>query len=174
MRLHGNELLRSLRRGEITIAPFREDRWRGSSYPLHLAEHAVRILDRIIDPREAVRVQAIHIPQTGYLMQPGDYLMGHLQEAISSDWWIPAIQWSQTLGLSPFAKATFSILNHRRFNGRVPLLAIEPAWIFPGMELATVSFIASQERALSPQSYSGRSRTNPFSEPGSRRDESGR
>ncbi|CAI2533133.1 Deoxycytidine triphosphate deaminase [Serratia ficaria] len=91
MILTGNEIHKEVRNGNIVISPFEESRITTNTYDLTLGAVLLQYTDECIDPRKPNQTKQIHIPQEGYLMKKHEFLLGHSNETLGSNRYVPII-----------------------------------------------------------------------------------
>lgn len=83
MILSANEIEAKLKAGEISITPFDTSNLKPASYMLTLG----RVLRKLkpvpeLDAREEPEVEELLIPDDGYLLQPGEHILGITAEIV--------------------------------------------------------------------------------------------
>jgi dCTP deaminase len=87
MILHSAGIRRAMARGTIVIEPFDERSLKNASYTFHLGTSVMEYSrDQIMDTEqsELMRTES-SIPETGYLLQPGQFVVGVLLETVMLD-----------------------------------------------------------------------------------------
>ena len=91
MILTGNEIKKRVDSEEITINPFIIDNLSTNSYDITLDNHIVKYKEKVIDPKKESNYEIIEIPEEGYVLQKGDFVLGSSKEVIGSDCYVPLI-----------------------------------------------------------------------------------
>ncbi len=142
MILTGNKIFEEVQSGKIDINPFTLDRVTTNSYDLILGKTIVRYLTEVIDPRLETPYQEIIIPDEGFLLNKGDFVLGHSEEVIGSDYYVPIIHGkSGTARMGLFVHVTADLIDIGSHGVTTfQLYATLPVRIFAGMSIAQVSF----------------------------------
>lgn len=82
MMLTGDEIEAMRRAGQIFIEPYDARYLEPNSYGFHLGETLLQIIDDVVDPTILTSTQEIVIPETGYVLEPGAFYLGHTLERI--------------------------------------------------------------------------------------------
>ncbi|MDH6140475.1 dCTP deaminase [Kitasatospora sp. GP30] len=142
MILTGPEIAKQVGHGRITVAPFDNTRCTTNSYDLALGRRLALYQDEILDPRREPAYELRDIPDDGYLLAPGDFVLAETAERIGSDHYVPLIHAkSGTARLGLFVHVTADLID-LGFVGRstLQLYATLPVRIWPGMLIAQVTF----------------------------------
>ena len=94
MILGKNKIEEAIRKGDIVITPFKEDRLNPNSYNVHLSNILKEYDNRhVLDPKQNNSNLCITtiIPKEGYVLKPGILYIGSTVETIASDKFISAI-----------------------------------------------------------------------------------
>lgn len=142
MILTGNKIKEEVSTGRIRIVPFSNEKITTNSYDLALGKTVIRYLADVIDPRMETPYEEITIPENGLLLQKGDFLLGHSEETIGSDFYVPIIHGkSGTARMGLFVHVTADLIDIGSHGVTTfQLYATLPVKIFPGMLIAQVSF----------------------------------
>ncbi|MEY9948374.1 dCTP deaminase [Kitasatospora sp. GAS1066B] len=142
MILTGSEIAKQVKQGRITVSPFDDSRCTTNSYDLALGRRLVIYQDEVLDPRRAPAHELRDIPDDGYTLAPGDFLLAETAERIGSDHYVPMIHAkSGTARLGLFVHVTADLID-LGFVGHstLQLYATLPLRIWPGMLIAQVTF----------------------------------
>jgi dCTP deaminase len=142
MILTGTEIAKQVRRERITVSPFDDSRCTTNSYDLALGERVVVYQDEVLDPRREPAHQVHRIPEDGYVLGGGDFVLAETAERIGSDHYVPMIHAkSGTARLGLFVHVTADLID-LGFVGHstLQLYATLPVRIWPGMLIAQVTF----------------------------------
>ncbi|MEV6818517.1 dCTP deaminase [Nocardiopsis dassonvillei] len=142
MILTGARIARAVEDGEITMGPFDRSRCTTNSYDLALGRRVLSYRDEVLDPFRPPDVHAWELPEDGYTMAPGEFLLAETDERLGSDHYVPLIHAkSGTARLGLFVHVTADLID-LGFTGRstLQLYATLPVRIRPGMLIAQVTF----------------------------------
>ncbi|MDD3607192.1 MAG: dCTP deaminase [Candidatus Moranbacteria bacterium] len=142
MILTGKKILEEVKNGKIEISPFDEKRTTTNSYDLSLGNKIVRYLCDVIDPKCENAYEEVDIPKDGMVLQPGDFVLGHSNERIGSDFYVPLIHGkSGTARMGLFVHVTADLIDIGSHGvSTFQLYATLPVKIYPNMPIAQVSF----------------------------------
>lgn len=82
MILTGLEIDAMRRAGQIVIEPFDSSLLEQNSYGIHLGDTLIEYAEKIIDARAPSRTREIIIPEEGFILEPGQFYLGHTHEII--------------------------------------------------------------------------------------------
>ncbi|VWB98968.1 dCTP deaminase [Burkholderia lata] len=128
--------------GNISISPFSEKNVTTNSYDLTIGSTVLRIRDEIIDPKREVQTEELEIPETGLVMQAGEFLLGCSEQIIGSEKYVPIIHAKSSIArLGLFVHVTADLIDIGSI-GQVTfqLFATQNVTLYPGMEIGQVSF----------------------------------
>ncbi|MFI5779564.1 dCTP deaminase domain-containing protein [Nocardia sp. NPDC051570] len=89
MILTGSEIEREWTNGRITIAPFVPEQVNPNSYNFRLGDTLRVYRDVSLDARNHNEFDEIHIPEEGYVLEPGRLYLAHTIEVLGSDHYAP-------------------------------------------------------------------------------------
>ncbi len=142
MILTGQELKHRIALGELTIVGFKEENLNPNSYDLTLAPDLVMYVDPILDPRIKNATQKFTIPETGFILRPGEVYLASTNEITSAGNLVPKLYAKSSiarLGLNPLSGGGYGDTG---FSGQwtLALTATKPIKIYPGMKIVQVEF----------------------------------
>ncbi len=142
MILTGKKILEEIESGKININPFVSERVTSNSYDLALGDTVIRYLAGVIDPRVPAMYEEITIPENGLVLNKGDFVLGHSEEVIGSDLYVPIIHGkSGTARMGLFVHVTADLIDIGSHGVTTfQLYATLPVRIYPGMPIAQVTF----------------------------------
>lgn len=142
MILTGREIQRQHGEGRVRISEFDPLRVTTNSYDLRLGSRLLRYTGQVLDPRIDNPHELFTIPPEGFVMQPGDFLLGETAEALGSDHYVPLIHAkSGTARLGLFVHITADLIDIGSYGkSTLQLYATLPVVLHAGMELAQVTF----------------------------------
>ena len=149
--------------GEITISGFTEKDLQAASVELHLAGQ-LRTFDetpsRIVDVEEGTNVPTteVDIGPEGYLLLPGDFVLGSTMEIISlPDYIVGRIEGKSTLGRVALAIHATAGFIDPGFNGDLTLeisnLARHIIRLRPGMKIGQMALMMMDKPARRPYGH---------------------
>ncbi|MFI6713577.1 dCTP deaminase [Nonomuraea sp. NPDC050478] len=145
MILTGPEITAAARDGRLRIDPFEVDQVNPNSYNVCLGERLLTYTDSIIDARRPNPTRTHHISAGGYVLQPEELYLGHTQERVGSDTFVPLLFGRSSIGrLGLFVEITAPI-GDIGFYGQWTLMlsAIRPLRIYPGMKIGQIMFFVA-------------------------------
>lgn len=142
MILTGSKIIEEFKNGKIDISPFNLDRVTTNSYDLSLGKKIIKYTSELIDPKCKPLYEEIIIPENGLLIQAGEFVLGHTNERIGSDFYVPIIHGkSGTARMGLFVHVTADLIDIGSHGvSTLQLYATLPVRIYPGMLISQVSF----------------------------------
>jgi dCTP deaminase len=142
MILTGKKIQEEVEVGRIDLEPFFPDKVTTNSYDLALGGIIIRYKADIIDPREPAPFEEIQIPDSGLLLNKGDFALGHSRERLGSDFYVPIIHGkSGTARMGLFVHVTADLIDIGSHGVTTfQLYATLPVRIYANMPIAQVSF----------------------------------
>jgi dCTP deaminase len=142
MILTGKKILEEVREGKIRIDPFDSSRLTTNSYDLALGKKLIRYTSEPLDPKVKPEFETLEIPPEGFVMEPGDFFLGHTEEKLGSDHYVPIIHAkSGTARMGLFVHVTSDLIDLGFYgNLTFQLYATLPVRLSAGMKLAQVTF----------------------------------
>lgn len=127
---------------KIEISPFAAHKVNNNSYTVSLGSKLLRYTDIILDTAKKNNFREITISDGGMILEKGHFYIGHIAEYIGSDYYVPMLHGINNIakrGL--FIHVTANLIdigNHCNFS--LQLFPTENVYVYPGMEIAQVSF----------------------------------
>lgn len=146
MILTGPEIEREVAANRIEITPFDPARVTPTSYDLRLGptllRYAVATVAQPIDPARLPTAETFAIPESGYVMQAGDFLLGHSVETVGSDHYAALLHARSGVARMGLFVHVTSDLIHTGARGQVTfqLYATLPVRLYAGMVLGQLTF----------------------------------
>jgi len=142
MILTGQEIKHRIALGEISIVGFKEENLNPNSYDLTLSNELVMYVDPVIDPRINNATQKFIIPDSGFILRPGEIYLASTVERTESPGLVPKLYGKSSiarLGLNTICGGGFGDTG---FCGQwtMALTATRPTKIYPGMKIVQVEF----------------------------------
>lgn len=143
--LTANEILKQIKKGNITITPFDINQLNPNSYNVRLGSKLKVYSNKstILDLKtQNKHYKEVDIPPEGYILFPNTLYLASTKETISSDKYISAIDGRSSigrLGIQVHLTAGFGDIG---FNGTYTLeiTVVQPVRIYPDYEIAQVYF----------------------------------
>lgn len=142
MILTGPEIAREVDSGRIKIAPFTPSHITPTSYDLTLGDTLLRYRPGVIDSAQPPEADTIPIPDEGYRLQPGDFVLGHSVEEVGSDHYAALIHARSGIArLGLFVHVTSDLI-HTGAYGQVTFqfYATLPVTLKRGMPVGQITF----------------------------------
>ena len=142
MILTGKKITEEFKKGKIDISPFDKKRVTTNSYDLSLGRTIIRYTSDVIDPKHKPLYEEITIPESGLVLNAGDFVLGHSEERIGSDFYVPLIHGkSGTARMGLFVHVTADLIDIGSHGVTTfQLYATLPVRLYPGMLIAQVTF----------------------------------
>lgn len=126
----------------IEIQPFSSDLLNENSYTVTLGNTLLKYIDDVVDTALKNPTKTIEIPSDGFLIKKGSFYVGHIEQYIGSDYYVPMLHGIQKVACKGlFIHVTANLIdvgNHCNFS--LQLHPTEDLIIYPGMKIAQVSF----------------------------------
>ncbi|GAB2918840.1 dCTP deaminase [Nonomuraea fastidiosa] len=145
MILTGPEINAAVADGRIRITPYSPDQVNPNSYNVRLGETLVTYATPIIDAYRVNPTCTHYIDSTGFVLQPGELYLGHTQEEVGSDVFVPLLFGRSSVGrLGLFVEITAPI-GDVGFHGQWTLMLspVRPLRVYPGMRIGQIMFFVS-------------------------------
>jgi len=142
MILTGKEIEKQVKRGTIVIKPFNKKNITTNSYDLTLGGYYLVYTDKILDPARENKYKIKKIPQNGFLLRKGDFILGHSKEIIGSKKFVPLIHAKSGIArLGLFVHITADLIDIGSIgNTTFQLYATRDIKLYSGMLIGQVSF----------------------------------
>jgi len=142
MILTGQEILKNVENKKITIDPFNISQLNPNSYNFTLGNKLMLYNNYILDAKKDNDVREIIIPDEGITLASGTVYLGHTNEIMGSDFFVPIIRGRSSIGrLGLFINITADLIDIGSINQlTLQLNAVQPVTIYPGMQIGQVTF----------------------------------
>lgn len=142
MILTGNEIVKNKKNGSILIEPFDIGMITTNSYDLTLGGQLMRYDDDILDPRVKPKTTSIQIPEDGYVINRGEFLLGSSLEMVGSDHYVPIVHAKSSIArLGLFIHITSGLFDiGSKCNVTFHFYATMPIKVYKGMKIAQITF----------------------------------
>lgn len=142
MILTGSEIKKQVGLKRIHINPFIEDHINPNSYNYRLHEDILEIVDYPLDAKRKPEFRKTTIPESGFILRPGQLYLGSTVEEIGSDHYVTSLIGRSSVGrLGLFLQITAD-LGHLGAKHRwtLELKVVQPLIVYPMMKIGQVSF----------------------------------
>ena len=142
MILTGIKIAEEVENGKITISPYNNEQLTTNTYDLTLGVDLLEYKNDVIDTKKENEYFFHKIPEDGYFMKKGDFLLGCSDEIIGSDYYVPLIHAKSGIArLGLFVHVTADLIDIG-FKGRVTfqLYATQNIILYPKQKIGQVSF----------------------------------
>ncbi|MDR2723952.1 MAG: dCTP deaminase [Holosporaceae bacterium] len=142
MILTGSEVLKNVENGKIIIDPFNISQLNPNSYNFTLGTKLLVYNNYVLDAKKDNDAREIIIPEEGITLANGTVYLGHTQEVIGSDHFVPIIRGRSSIGrLGLFINITADLIDIGSINQlTLQLNAVQPVTIYPAMQIGQVTF----------------------------------
>jgi dCTP deaminase len=130
-------------RERIIIEPYNRKYLNPNSYNFHLGDKLFIYTNDVIDPKIEQPIEQIEIPDSGFILSPGQLYLGHTQEVMGSDYYVPFIFGRSSIGrLGLFVQIT-APLGDIGFVGRwtLQLTPTLPIRVYKKLRIGQIFFI---------------------------------
>ncbi|MFF3950559.1 dCTP deaminase [Streptomyces sp. NPDC001902] len=145
MILTGPEITAAVRDRRLRITPFEPGQVNPNSYNVRLGSTLLTYTDPVIDAHRPNPTTPVVIGSEGYVLQPGELYLGHTQEEVGSDTFVPLLFGRSSVGrLGLFVEITAPI-GDIGFHGQWTLMLTptRPLRVYPGMKIGQIMFFVS-------------------------------
>ena len=155
MILTGPEIQAAIERGEIIYEPFHPRHLNPNSVNFHLGEQLTVYTEKSLDPRIENPTESLLIPPEGLRLKPSRLYLGHIQERIGSEVYVPIIKGRSSVGrLGLFINITADLVDQGAIGQWTMMMhCVQPLLIFPGMSIGQMVFFCTEGE---PMLYKGK------------------
>jgi dCTP deaminase len=146
MILTGDEIVRMLELGDITIDPFSAENVNPNSYNYRLGPSCIEIPhDTYIDVRKPPTFSPTILPESGKLLRPGYLYLCGTMERIGSERFVTSLIGRSLMGRLGLYLQVSANIGHQGETHRwtLELRCITPIIVYPGMIIGQVTFWAT-------------------------------
>jgi dCTP deaminase len=138
--LTGKKILEEVLAKNIIIDPFDPECLNPNSYNYHLDHIIKRITSDIIDCQKPEDFEIIHIPESGYILQPGECYLGSTTEVFSSNIYASLVTGRSSIGRKFITNHITAGLIDQGFIGNITLeiTAQKPTKVYPRMKFGQI------------------------------------
>ncbi len=146
MILTGNKIIEEVKNNHIIIKPFNKDAVTTNSYDLTLSDKLVIYTDEILDPKKEPHTKIVEIPDEGYELKRGEFLLGSSNEFVGSDFYVPIVHAKSSIArLGLFIHITSGLFDIGcKCNVTFHLYATMPIKLYKNMPIAQLTFWKTQ------------------------------
>lgn len=142
MILTGSEIQKNVKSGKIIIEPFDSSQINPNSYNFCLGKKVSVYKNYVLDSKQDNLVETIDIPSEGLKLLPNIIYLGHTEEIMGSNYFVPIIRGRSSTGrLGLFVHITADLIDIGSINQwTLQMHAVQPLIIYPGMQIGQVTF----------------------------------
>ncbi len=142
MILTGNKIAEEVGNGKIIIRPFSPAAVTTNSYDLTLGSRLLEYTDDVIDPKKQPHTREFDIPDEGFEMRRGQFLLGCSNEFVGSDFYVPIVHAKSSIArLGLFIHITSGLFDIGcKCNVTFHLYATMPIKLYKNMPIAQITF----------------------------------
>jgi dCTP deaminase len=142
MILTGPEIHKQVKAGQIMIDPFYPERLNPNSYNFQLGGQLKVYTQTLLDPAQEMEFESIQLGGEGLVLSPHRLYLGHIEEKIGSDYYVPMIKGRSSVGrLGLFINITADLVDQGAFGQwTLQMHAVQPLRIYPGMLIGQMTF----------------------------------
>lgn len=155
MILTGPEIVRQRGLGRLTIEPFAEAQVSPNSYDFRLGRTLLGYVHHELDAAKENPTWSLTIPDDGIVLWPGRIYLGHTEEVMGSECFVPIIRARSSVArLGLFIHVTADLIDIGSINQwTLQLFPVQPVRVYPGMAIGQVTFWRTVGRV---ELYSGK------------------
>jgi dCTP deaminase len=153
--LTGSEIKAMYYAGQIVIEPYDPIFLEPNSYAFHLGDKLMVYSDAVIDPRQSLSTQEIVIPESGFILEPRKFYLGHTAERIGGKTLTSELYANLSTAAMGMWVQTSAPLGHvgAAIQWTLEICVAQRVRVYPGMRLGKICFWQNFG-SISP--YSGR------------------
>lgn len=142
MILSGTKIQEKVFSKEIVIDPFVPAQINPNSYNFRLGKTLRVYADLVIDPKQPNKTYTEEIPPEGYVLQPNRLYLGHTEEILGSNYFVPIIRGRSSIGrLGLFVHITADLIDIGSIGqSTLQLHCVQPVCVYAGMLIGQVTF----------------------------------
>jgi dCTP deaminase len=142
MILTGTEIQREWEAKRIRIDPFTPDQINPNSYNFRLGRLVKHYKNTVLDPKVRQETIMEEIPSEGFVLQSDRIYLGHTEETMGSDFYVPIIRARSSVArIGLFVHVTADLIDIGSYNQwTLQLHAIQPVRVYAGMLIGQVTF----------------------------------
>ena len=140
--LTAEEIRLQMREGRIAIEGFVPTRLNANSYNLTLGSKLLRYKQFPLDPHKNNPTEEVIIPETGLVVNPGDFYLGVTNEWTETEDFVPCLSGRSSVGRLSVAihqTAGFGDIGYKG-NWTLEIFTIVPTILYPKMEICQIYY----------------------------------
>ncbi|HSX41387.1 MAG TPA: dCTP deaminase [Candidatus Saccharimonadales bacterium] len=155
MILTGPEIASEVKSGRIQISPFDPRHINPNSYNFHIGQTIKVYEPAVLDAKRSNATRTIKISPEGMVLEPNRLYLGHIEERIGSNNYVPIMKGRSSIGrLGLFINITADLIDQGAFGQwTLQMHAVQPVKIYPGMSIGQMTFWVPIGQ---PQLYTGK------------------
>lgn len=138
----GEEIIKAVKSGAITIDPFDEANVNPNSYNLTLGDELLVYTEDVLDCKKENATRKIHIPDDGYILSPNTLYLAETREYTETDTCVPLISGRSSIGRIGLTIHQSSGCGNIGFKGSwtLGITCVTPTKVYRGMEIGQIYF----------------------------------
>lgn len=142
MILTGTAIYEEVQIKKIIIEPFNLSQINPNSYNFRLGKIVKVYQNNILDAKQPNSIKTIEIPSAGLVLNPNTLYLGHTEEIMGSEYYVPIIRGRSSIGrLGLFVHITADLIDIGSINQwTLQMYAVQPVKIYAGMLIGQVTF----------------------------------
>lgn len=142
MILTGSKILGEIKVGKVVIKPFNSDQLNPNSYNFRLGDTLLVYDEDVLDVKKKNRTKEIKIPREGLVLRPDRVYLGHTEETMGSNFYVPIIRGRSSIGrLGIFINITADLIDIGSINQwTLQIHVVQEVKVYPGMLIGQVTF----------------------------------
>lgn len=142
MILTGKKIHEEVCSKNIILEPFSVENITTNSYDIALGDTLIRYTSKTIDPQKQTSYETVKIPESGFVINKGEFYLGASAERIGSTKYVPILHAkSGTARMGLFVHVTADLIDIGSIgNVTFQLYATLPIILYPGQKIAQMSF----------------------------------
>lgn len=140
--LSGEEILKEIEAGNITIKPFNKDLINPNSYNLRLGNELLVYKDDVLDSKKENATEKIIIPEEGLVLEPNKLYLGRTLEYTETDKYVPMLNGRSSIGRLGITIHVTAAFGDVGFKGTwtLEIFTLKPIRIYPNMEICQICY----------------------------------
>jgi dCTP deaminase len=140
--LTGPQIQAEVEQKNITIDPFCPKQLNPNSYNFRLGRTLMKYKHHELDAYKPNETISWEMEDDGYVLQPNELVLGHIEEHIGSDMYVPIIKGRSSIGrLGIFIVITADLVDQGAFGQWTMMLSVvQPVRVYPGMLIGQMTF----------------------------------
>lgn len=140
--LTGEEIIKEVENGNITITPFKKEYVNPNSYNMTLSDELLVYTDDVLDCAKNNNTKIIKIPKEGLILAPGTLYIAKTNEITKTDKYASQISGRSSIGRVGLTIHTCAAMGNIGYEGSwsLDITCVRPTRIFAGMQLCQIYF----------------------------------